>query len=62
MAFSHRALALAASLVLAACAGPERPDSPIRNAHPSFSNWVSAAFRLMAIVDRRDDPFSPSYS
>jgi hypothetical protein len=34
------------------------PDSPIRNAHPSFSNWVSAAFRLMAIVERRDDPFS----
>lgn len=34
------------------------PDSPIRNAHPSFNNWVSAAFRLMAIVERRDDPFS----
>lgn len=34
------------------------PDSPIRNAHPSFSNWVSAAFRLLAIVERRDDPFS----
>lgn len=34
------------------------PDSPIRNAHPSFNNWVSAAFRLLAIVERRDDPFS----
>jgi hypothetical protein len=34
------------------------PDSPIRNAHPSFNNWVSAAFRLMAIVESRDDPFS----
>jgi hypothetical protein len=34
------------------------PDSPIRNAHPSFGNWVSAAFRLLAIVERRDDPFS----
>lgn len=34
------------------------PDSPIKNAHPSFKNWVSAAFRLLAIVERRDDPFS----
>lgn len=34
------------------------PDSPIRNAHPSFNNWLSAAFRLLAIVERRDDPFS----
>jgi hypothetical protein len=34
------------------------PDSPIRSAHPSFNNWVTAAFRLMAIVERRDDPFS----
>jgi hypothetical protein len=34
------------------------PDSPIRNAHPSFNNWVSGAFRLMAIVESRDDPFS----
>lgn len=34
------------------------PDSPIRNANPSLNNWVSAAFRLLAIVERRDDPFS----
>jgi hypothetical protein len=34
------------------------PDSPVRSAHPSFTNWVSAAFRLMAIVERRDDQFS----
>lgn len=34
------------------------PDSPIRGSHPSFNNWVSAAFRLLAIVERRDDPFS----
>ncbi len=34
------------------------PDSPIKNTHPSFKNWVSAAFRLLAIVERRDDPFS----
>ncbi len=34
------------------------PDSPIRDAHPSFNNWVSAAFRLLAIVEQRDDPFS----
>ena len=34
------------------------PDSPIKGAHPSFGNWVSAAFRLMEIVERRDDPFS----
>lgn len=34
------------------------PDSPIKAAHPSFNNWVSAAFRLMAIVERRDDQFS----
>lgn len=34
------------------------PDSPIKGAHPSFNNWVSAAFRLMAIVERRDDQFS----
>lgn len=34
------------------------PDSPVRGAHPSFNNWVSAAFRLLAIVERRDDPFS----
>jgi hypothetical protein len=30
----------------------------VRGAHPSFTNWVSAAFRLLAIVERRDDPFS----
>ena len=34
------------------------PDSPIRGSHPSFNNWVSAAFRLLAIVEHRDDPFS----
>jgi hypothetical protein len=34
------------------------PDSPIRASHPSFNNWVSAAFRLMTIVESRDDPFS----
>lgn len=34
------------------------PDSPIKSAHPSFKDWVSAAFRLLAIVERRDDPFS----
>ena len=34
------------------------PDSPIRGANPSFSNWVSAAFRLLSIVGVRDDPFS----
>ena len=36
----------------------EWPNSPIKNAHPNFKNWVSAAFRLLAIVERRDDPFS----
>ncbi|MDD1530897.1 hypothetical protein C7U92_27245 [Bradyrhizobium sp. WBOS7] len=36
----------------------EWSDSPIRGAHPSFGGWVSAAFRLMALVERRDDPFS----
>lgn len=34
------------------------PDSPVRNSMPSFNNWVSAAFRLLAIVEKRDDPFS----
>ncbi len=34
------------------------PDSPIKGAHPSFNNWVSAAFRLLAIVGKSDDPFS----
>jgi hypothetical protein len=34
------------------------PDSPIQGKHPSFKNWVSAAFRLLAIVESRDDQFS----
>lgn len=34
------------------------PDSPIKGANPSFSSWVSAAFRLLALVESRDDPFS----
>ena len=34
------------------------PDSPIEGDTPSFNNWVSAAFRLMAIAESRDDPFS----
>ena len=34
------------------------PDSPIKAAYPTFNNWVSAAFRLMSIVERRDDQFS----
>lgn len=34
------------------------PDSPVRGSNPSFSNWVSAAFRLLSIVGVRDDPFS----
>lgn len=34
------------------------PDSPIKSTLPSFTNWVSAAFRLMAIVESRDDTFS----
>lgn len=36
----------------------EWSDSPIKGAHPSFGNWVSGAFRLMALVESRDDPFS----
>lgn len=34
------------------------PNSPIRDSHPSFKNWVSAAFRLLSIVEDRHDPFS----
>lgn len=34
------------------------PDSPIKSKHPSFNNWVAAAFRLLAVVERRNDPFS----
>ena len=34
------------------------PDSPIRDSHPSFKNWVVAAVRLLALSDGRDDPFN----
>jgi hypothetical protein len=34
------------------------PDSPIREAHPSFKNWVVAAVRLLALSEGRDDPFN----
>jgi hypothetical protein len=34
------------------------PDSPIRESHPSFKNWVVAAVRLLALSDGRDDPFN----
>lgn len=34
------------------------PDSPIRESHPSFKNWVVAAARLLALSDGRDDPFN----
>lgn len=34
------------------------PDSPIRDAHPSFKNWVVAAVRLLALSEGRDDPFN----
>lgn len=33
-------------------------DSPIRSEHPSFKDWVSAAFRLMRLVEGKADPFS----
>jgi len=34
------------------------PDSPLRDSHPSFNNWVVAAVRLLALSDGRDDPFN----
>jgi hypothetical protein len=34
------------------------PDSPIRESHPSFKNWVVAAVRLLALSEGRDDPFN----
>ena len=34
------------------------PDSPIRDSHPSFKNWVVAAVRLLALSEARDDPFN----
>jgi hypothetical protein len=36
----------------------EWPDSPIRDTHPSFKNWVIAAVRLLALSEGRDDPFN----
>src|ERR1019366_3824368 len=33
------------------------PDSPLRDSHPSFKNWVVAAVRLLALSEGRDDPF-----
>ena len=34
------------------------PDSPIRESHPSFKNWIVAAVRLLALSEGRDDPFN----
>jgi hypothetical protein len=34
------------------------PNSPISSVNPSLTNWISAAFRLLNVVERRDDPFS----
>jgi Abortive infection C-terminus len=34
------------------------PDSPLRDSHPSFKNWVVAAVRLLALSEGRDDPFN----
>lgn len=33
-------------------------DSPIKSKNPSFKAWVSAAFRLLRLVESKTDPFS----
>lgn len=33
-------------------------DSPILSDQPSFKDWISAAFRLMRLVESKSDPFS----
>ncbi|MEM6384651.1 MAG: abortive infection family protein [Pseudomonadota bacterium] len=33
-------------------------DSPIQSEQPSFKDWISAAFRLMRLVESKADPFS----
>ncbi len=33
-------------------------DSPIKGEQPGFKDWVSAAFRMMRLVESKADPFS----
>lgn len=36
----------------------ERSDSPIKSENPSLGNWLTAAVRLLELVDDRNDPLN----
>jgi hypothetical protein len=36
----------------------ERPDSPVKSDNPSLGNWLTAAIRLLNLVDDRTDPLN----